>query len=270
MTTAGSSERKTARSPRVRAGIGVVAALCTSLPVVAAGSVRVAGIQVVGAGLGANGSELQAFRSEPGLVLALAVEPPAGKSIIEIDEDECVLRVLADDRGTNLLESVSWGPFPETTEDGRQGLIEVRARTRPARDASRVRAEGTVALLAAAGVETEKIAKLDLSPGRKLQTRRGPLELVEVAGDGGDSGTTLTFGANAKIRDELKDIRFLGADGQPIELWGRGSMTLGNAVQLEYILKEKPASVALELDWWQGLEETSLPFSVDVGLGLTE
>jgi hypothetical protein len=236
----------------------------------AAGPVRVAGVQVVGPGLGENGTELQAFRAQPGLVLSLAVTPPAGKFVIEIDDDECVLESLADDRGTNLLESVDWGPFPETTEDGRHGLIEVKTATRPAAGAAKVKAKGTIALLVASGVESEKIARLDVAKGQKLKTKRGTLELVEVAGDGGDSGTTLTFGATIQIRDDLKDIRFLGADGQPLELWGRGSMTMGNAVQLEYVLKEKPERVAIELDWWQGLEALEIPFEVEVGLGLVE
>jgi hypothetical protein len=242
--------------------------LLLATPLLAEGPVRVAGIQVVGPGLGANGSEVQPFRAQPGLVLALAVDAPDGKSVIEVDDDGCVLESLTDDRGTNLLESVGWGPFPETTGDGRSALIEVRAQTRPAAGATRVRAKGALALLVAAGSESEKIAKLQVAAGQKVQTKRGTLELVEVAGDGGDAGATLTFSATAQIRDELKDIRFLGADGQPVELWGRGSMTMGSAVQLEYSLKEKPATVAIELEWWQGLAAVTVPFEVEVGLGL--
>jgi hypothetical protein len=247
---------------------GWLCLLLAAGPLVAAGPVRVVGIRLVGPGLGANGTELQAFREQPGLTLALAVEAPSGKSVIEVDDDGCVVDSLTDDRGTNLLESVDWGPFPETTEDGRHALIELRARPRPAAGASKVRAKGSLALKVAAGIESEKVADLALSAGKKLETRRGTLELVEVAGE--DEGATLTFGATKQILDELKDIRFLGADGQPIEIWGRGSMTMGSAVQLEYVLREKPAKVTVELDWWQGLEDVRVPFEVEVGLGLTE
>jgi hypothetical protein len=232
--------------------------------------VRVAGLQVIGPGLGANGTEVQPFHAGPGLVLALAIDAPAGKSVIEVDDDECVLNSLTDDRGTNLLESVDWGSFPETTEDGRQALIEVTARTRPVVGATRIQAKGTVSLVVAAGIESEKIAKLDLTAGQKVTTRRGTLELVEIAGGDGDEGATLTFGATAKIRDELKDIRFLGADGQAIEISGRGSMSMGDSVQLEFYLGSKPARVALELDWWKGLETLAVPFELAVGLGLAE
>src|SRR5262245_6669005 len=40
--------------------------------------VSVAGLKVVGAGLGANGSELHAFNERPGTTVALAIQAPAG------------------------------------------------------------------------------------------------------------------------------------------------------------------------------------------------
>jgi hypothetical protein len=254
---------------RLRA-IAVGSCLFVAVPLLAAGPVRVAGLQVVGPGLGANGTELQPFHQAPGLTLALAVEAPPGKAVIEIDTDECVVEALADDRGTNLLESVSWGSFPDSTEDGRQALVEVTAQTRPAAGVTKVQLKGSLKLVVAAGIESEKIAKLELEPGQKVKTLRGILELVELAGGGGDEGATITFGATSAIRDQLKEIRFFGADGQPIEIWGRGSMSMGDAVQLEFSLKEKPTRLSLELDWWKGLDSLTVPFDLAVGLGLSE
>src|SRR5947208_7526676 len=40
--------------------------------------ITVAGVRVVGLGLGANGSELHAFNDRPGTAIALAIQAPAG------------------------------------------------------------------------------------------------------------------------------------------------------------------------------------------------
>ena len=73
-------ERHAARRiARGHGALALVGALLVATPGAATAAVRVAGVQVVGPGLGANGTEIQPFHQGPGLTLALltALRPRA-------------------------------------------------------------------------------------------------------------------------------------------------------------------------------------------------
>ena len=86
---------------------------------------------------------------------------------------------------------------------------------------------------------------------------------------GEDESLTLVLQINRNFRDTMRDIRFYTANNDPIEVWGRGSFTFGNASQMEYNLDTNtiPKTLKVEIDLWQGLETLDLDFEVDAGVG---
>lgn len=232
----------------------------------AVAQVRVAGLQVVGPGAGRNGTELQAFRERPGTTVVLLLSAPEGKSIIELDDDGSAVSSWTDDEGTNLLESVRWDPFGQVTEDGSLGLIEVSSEARPAAGATTIKVVGEVALQVATGTDSETVPSLRAEVGQKVETKQGALEVVAVEID---DSMTLTLQANTTIRDSIRDVRFFDGE-EEIEVSGRGSMSMGNSVQLEYYLERAAERLRVELDWWIGLESIKMPFEVETGLGLAQ
>ena len=67
----------------------------------------------------------------------------------------------------------------------------------------------------------------------------------------------------------MKDIRFYTAEGNQVDIWGRGSFTFGNASQLEYSLdiKSAPKALGVEIDLWQELEILNISFEIESGVG---
>lgn len=228
------------------------------------GQIRAAGVQVVGPGAGENGTELQAFDQRSGTGVALLLSAPEGKLIVAVHDDESAVSSWTDDKGSNLLESVAWDPFPDVTADGSLGLIEVRSEARPAAGATKTTVAGKVAMQVATGTETETVPKLVAAVGEKVETRRGLLEVVAVDTE---DAMILTLQATTEIRDSIRDLRFFDGD-EEIELNGQGSMSMGGSVQLEYYLGRAADELRLELDWWTGLESVEMPFEVEAGLGL--
>ena len=85
-----------------------------------------------------------------------------------------------------------------------------------------------------------------------------------------DGSLTLVVQISRDLQNNMKDIRFTTANGELIEIWGRGSFTFGNAAQMEYNLDTEslPESLNVEIDLWQALESLDVSFEIAVGLGL--
>ncbi len=230
-------------------------------------AVQVAGLRVVGPGYGVNGTELRAFNQQSGTALALVVHAPENKKIVELDDAKCSLVEFTDDRGTNLLDGVDWDGFPEISSDGHYALVEVTSKKTPSQDASQLFARGTIHLRVAASAITEKIDQLNLEVGAKANVRQEEIEVMKVQGE--DESLTLVLQINRNFRDTIRDIRFYTVNNDPIEVWGRGSFTFGNASQMEYNLDTNtiPKMLRVEIDLWQGLETLDLDFEVDAGVG---
>ena len=249
----------------------VLAGIFLSLPMILMGqqkpAVQLAGVRIVGPGYGLNGTELRAFHQQSGTTLALAVQAPENKKIVEVDDSKCSLVEFTDDRGHNLLDGVDWGGFPKISEDGRVALIEVTSKERPSQDASRLFVKGTIHLRVAASESTEKIQNLKLEVGTKANVRQEVIQVMKVQEE--NDGLTLVLQLNRKFTDNMKDIRFYTAKGNPVEIWGRGSFTFGNASQMEYNLdtKSAPEALKVEIDLWEELEIVNLPFEIESGVG---
>ena len=231
------------------------------------GAVRVAGLQVVAAGAGKNGSELRAFHEQSGVKLALVAEAPEGRFFVEVDDDRCELIKLVDSSGRDLLDGVDWDSFPDISEDGRFVLVDVGSKVRPAPGATTLVAHGSLHARVAAGTVTVKVDPFELREGFEFDVQGQSLHVVKLISE---DGLTVMFQTSRSFDEDLKEVRFFDADGQPVEVWGRGSMTLGNSTQVEFNLEGNPESLSAEFELWQEPETVELPFELAVGLGLGE
>ena len=231
-------------------------------------TVTVSGLRIVGPGHGLNGSELQAFHEQSGTTLALVVQAPENRKIVEIDDDGCSLVELMDDHGHNLLDGVRWGGFPRISDDGRLALIEVSSKSRPSKDATRIRVRGIIQMRVAASAVTEKIDHLKMEVGYEASFRDETMKVMKAETE--DGSLTLVVQISRSLQSNMKDIRFTTKNGDPVEIWGRGSFTFGNAAQMEYNLDTEsiPESLSVEIDLWQELESLDVSFELATGLGL--
>ncbi|UCE07600.1 MAG: hypothetical protein JSW07_06080, partial [bacterium] len=200
-------------------------------------TVQLAGLRIVGPGYGLNGTELQAFHQKSGTTLALVVQAPENKKIVEVDDSKCSLVEFTDDSGHNLLDDVDWGAFPKISKDGHLALVEVTSKNRPFKDASRLFARGTIHIRVAASETTEKIENLKLEVGAKANVRQEVIQVMKVQEE--NDGLILVLQINRKFISNMKDIRFYTKGGNPLDIWSRGSFTFGNVSQMEYNLDTK-------------------------------
>ena len=249
-----------------------MAAMFLFLPTASMGgeepAVELAGLRVVGSGYGLNGTELRAFSQSSGTSLALLVRAPGSKKIVEVDASKCSLAEFTDSSGQNLLDGVDWGGFPKVSEDGRLALVEVSSKKKPSREASKLHLKGVVHLRAAASESLEKIESLKLEAGVKAQVQQETIQVMKVQSE--SDGLVLVLQVSRKFKENMKDIRFITAEGKSLEIWGRGSLTFGNAAQLEYNIeaKAKPEALKVEIELWQDLEELDLAFELESGVGI--
>lgn len=249
----------------------IVAGISFSLTIIMMGqeksNVQLAGLRIVGPGYGLNGTELRAFYQQSGTALALIVQAPKNKKIVEVDNSKCLLVEFTDDRGSNLLDEINWGGFPKISKDSRLALIEVTSKKRPSIDASRLFVKGNIYLRVATSESTEKIENIKLEVGTKVSVQQEIIQVMKVQEVA--NGLTLVLQFNRKFINNMKDIRFYTLEGNLVEIWGRGSFTFGNASQLEYNLdiKSIPEALKIEIDQWQELEIINQSFTIESGVG---
>jgi len=250
------------------AGVAIIL-LFASLASAGAAEVKVAGLQVVGPGFGKDGREISAFNSySPGMnvVLVIVTGDSAG-AIVEILDDDCSLESMTDDTGKNMLEGVDWGAFPDVSEDGRYGSIEVKSNGRPAAGASKVTLKGTVAYLSAAGSASEKVADVKLEKGTTFSWAGGKATVEAMEASEWSDNVELGLGMSAAQKSQIKEIRFFDGGGKELEVEGTGYMVMGSHATLTFGLPEGLTEATIEVEWWKDLEEVELPFEIEVGLG---
>ena len=255
------------RSVFVIAVVGTLSLLPTILMGEDKPIVQLAGLRIVGPGHGLNGTELRAFQQQSGTTLALLVQIPESKKIVDLDDSKCSLLEFTDDCGHNMLDGVDWSGFPKISKDGRLALIEVTSKGRPSQDASRLFAKGTLQLRLASAESTEKIEKLPLKVGTRVNVQQEVIQVMKVQAE--NEGLTLVLQISQKFENNLKDVRFYAANGNLVDIWGRGSFTFGNASQMEYNIDTKsiPETLRVEIDLWQEMEILNLPFEIESGVG---
>ncbi len=229
-------------------------------------TVSLVGLQVVGKSLGKGRfRDAVAFESRQGVSLALAVKVEPGTAILEIDDDECTVETWTDDKGTDLNIEPDWGSFPTYTEDMSAGIISVRSPLVPASGAQQVSMAGSLAVTTAAGTQSSRATKVTLTKGTTFKA--GALAGTISEFEASDSGGSVSVRFTGPTAGAIKEVRFLDAAGTVIESDRNGSMTSSDEVELMYTLKAKAASATLEVEVWQNLKTSAVPFTISAGLG---
>jgi len=241
-------------------------ALAAPPPPAALPKVSVAGVRVVGIGYGEEGREAQAFNESSGVGLALVAQTSSGGGIIAFDEDKSSLDELTDSTGKNLLDEASIWPFPKLTKDGKAVIVEMKARGVPAAGATEVHAKGKLSLTTATGSKPLKVANVALANDKTFKLGTGVVTLSDV--EAGEGTTSVTFKGPLPVFAAIRGIKFLDAQGQPVESSSMGSGRMNDVAMASYRLTTAAKAVTLEVDQWQGMKAIVVPFDVKAGLGL--
>jgi hypothetical protein len=229
--------------------------------------ISVAGIRIIGGGLGTNGSELHAFGEQhPGTAVGLAIQAPEGNGIVDIDDHGSRLETLTDNKGRSLLEEGRFGPFPKISEDKSAAMVEVEARGRPSAGASSITLKGNVALTMATGSKPTRIANMRLEQGRTMKV--GDTTITVKTVKAGDDSTELTFALPRSFMNSIHAVRFFDSKGAAIESSRSGSGYMNEAAELQYDVKSKAKTVAVEFDVWQNIRQVKVPFNLTAGLAI--
>src|SRR5262245_61736688 len=230
----------------------------------AAPTVSVAGIRVVAEGFGENGSEAQPFNESPGVALALVVQAKDG-GIIAFDDDATALGSIEDSEGNSLLDNASIWPFAKLTKDGKALIVEMKTKGVPAAGATEVNAKGTITVTTATGSKPTKIPGVKLANEATFKVGTGSVSVEDVSSD--EESTTVTFSGSSTVLGSVKAFRFLDAKGTEIESSERGYSRSNDTLSKGFSVKTTAKTITLELDVWQGLKQSAIPFDVKAGLG---
>jgi hypothetical protein len=224
------------------------------------------GIRVTGLGVGANGTELKPFNESPGTSVVLAIEPPKGSGIVDIDDHASKVDAFADDKGQSLMEEARLGPFPHITEDGLAALVEVEVRARPSAGSASVSLQGSIAMKLAGGSKPFKASAVKLEAGQTFKIGATTLTITDPKAD--DDATEFTVNLPRSLLTTIRGIKFYDAKNAPLEGHRRGSGYFNEKAELELSVKTKEKVIGIEFELWQNLKDAKYPFSLQVGLGV--
>ena len=231
-------------------------------------AVSVAGLRVIGAGAGRNGSELRAFRESPGLTVSLLVSAAPGSRLVEVDDDGCSLDSLVAKDGTSLLEDVRWSPFPSLSDSGDAAMIEFSSRAVPRPGDANLRAKGGIKLTLAGKVVRAKAAGFSHAPGTEFDGPWGHFKVQVAEADPDSDSYRLVLETTSATADLIRNLDFTDAGGEPLNSTGRGSMTMGSRTQLELNFEGTRIPAELEVEWFEDLQEILVPFDLPITLAL--
>jgi len=229
-------------------------------------TVSLAGLQVAAKSLGkARFGDTIAFGGQSGVSLALAVRVAPGTAILDIDDDDCIVDTWTDDKQTDLNIEPDWGSFPNYTEDLSAGIITVRSPVIPATGSQQVAIAGSLSVTTAAGTRAVQAKKVALTKGTafKLGTLAATVSEFEAT----DTGATLAIKLVGSNTNTIKRLRFLDAAGTELESDTNGSMTSSDESEYSYTLKAKATTATVEIEIWQNLQTTKVPFTLTAGVG---
>lgn len=225
----------------------------------------VAGIRVVGTGLGANASELRPFNESPGTTVTIAIESPKGSGIVEIDDDASRLDSFADDKGQTLLEEGRVGPFPKVAEDGSAALVEVETRGRPSPGSASVTVQGTLSITMASGSKPVRVPAVKLQANQAFKVGATTMTIKEASAD--DESTKINIGLPRSILNSIREVRFFDAANAAIDAHRSSSGYMNEKAEMEYELKTKDKTATIEFELWQNSRTVKVPFNLQAGLG---
>ncbi len=244
----------------------------------ASGPVRVVGLTIntpvhTGADPASDdpfGVELAFMGSLERTRLALEFEHAEG-GILGIDDDACALDSFRDDRGTDLIKKDDpFGPFEmmsRVADDGRHLVFTIPSDVVPARGASRLFAEGTLAVQVAQRSETFTTDEISLAAGTEFTVGGFDFRVTQVGDAQWGDGSEITLETK---RDTVSIVRYalVSPDGTQHALEPSMSFSGMGSWQQGLRADEVPARGRLEIEVWQDLSIEKVPFQVETGLGL--
>jgi hypothetical protein len=229
------------------------------LPQVVAGGIQIANIVAP-----KDDMMSRPFNSENGTKLVLWVKMPAGQGLIEIDDDGSLLQSFSDDKGTNLGGRI--GSFPDEFKDGSGGTVEISSTGLPAAGATRLVAEGTLALNVSSGVKPERVANVSIQNGRTFLLGKTSITVAEVETSGAEQKFTLKL--PRVVMEGIRDVKFFDAKGQALEGHRSGTGYMNDAGEMGLTVTTALKTLTLEFEVWQGRRTIKVPFKVQTGLGV--
>lgn len=224
------------------------------------------------------------FDATPGTTVALLLHAPAG-GMVKIDKLNSALTTFADDKGNDLTHRPAGSPadqagvvglniHAEITPDGKYCALEARAPALPATDATHIKLEGQITVIAGSKQAETEVKNVALRDGSKFTV--GALELTIDETGKPEEGlepfglTVRAFGA----MDNIATVRFFKADGTEI-MARRNNVTstaaLGAHTEKWYYRFAERADVAtLRVGVWTDLQKIKVPFKIQTGLGVKQ
>ena len=223
-------------------------------------------------------SQLNPFSGgKAGTTVALMIRSQDNK-IIEIDLDKSKLEAFIDSTRKSLLsgkgsqggfgDKDGFGPFPKTADDGKVGLVTVRASSVPSKGATKIGVKGTI--VAQFGSKTKKLKSdpIELSKGTKVALGGIDFSIKNVGKPsfGNDAQEVTLSTTNSQITT-LAGVQFYDGNGKLIESRSGSSGRFGfagnNTYSQSYLLKTAiQGKATIEFETWTDLEEKEIPFSI--------
>jgi hypothetical protein len=232
-------------------------------------TVAVAGLRVVGPGVGAEDDLQRPFNYGVGVTVVVAVRVSAPHALIEIDKDRSS-NEMADSQG-KVLENpeVDWSP--DFTKDGSTCLVDLDAKGLPGEGSTHVTAKGSLMFKVASGTRTVKVPSVKLEKGTPLKVGTSAITITEVEQAEGADGPTVTFKSTRSVMKGIKALRAKDGKGAPIELSWQHSGGWDEEYQMGYRFKSAAKGpVTLEFDLYDGLRDLAVPFDVKAGVGVPQ
>lgn len=197
--------------------------------------------------------------------------------IISLDKDASRLVAFTDDKGTVLGAPGKskfmdgWLGQSQVSEDKHSLRFEVASKKMPARQATKLKIKANIAISVGADEKTST-SPVTLKKGEAVNL--GPLQVtIGKVGkpDWGDAKLAVQF-KSSKSFDAIKELSFIGPDGQGIKSRQSSSSSGGFGARMTYArtydLDKKVEQVTLKATYFGKVEKVSVPVDVTVGVGL--
>jgi hypothetical protein len=227
--------------------------------------VNVAGLRVVGPGVGPEDDRQRPFNWSEGLTVVVAVRVAPPFAMVELDKEHSTFQI-SDSQGTALADP-DFGFSPDFTKDGTVAMVNLDAKGLPADGATHVAVKGSLTFKVSTGIKTVKATAVKLEKGTPVKVGTNTLTISEV--EDGQEGPTVSFKATRSVIKGIKALRAKDGKGAPIEVnWSMGG-GWDEEYQSGYRFKmAAKAPVTLEFDLFDGVRDMAVPLDVKAGVGI--
>ena len=244
---------------------------------------RVVEFRVVDHAFPSEAFEFPPFMGQPGTQLKLLLSSPQ-KSIVGIDRDRSRISAFKAEDQRSLLEDASAserqnpyggyhppiGPFLTFSKDRSQAVVEINAPSAPRRASENVVVEGELVVQIAAGKRPVRLRDVPLTSG-PLDV--GPLDVaitsaVKKKDWSGEERFTVDIRLNGEASESIESIRFFDANDREVEIEGGSTATMGGIKTMSFPLADELREATIELVFWQGLEQVTVPLELNQSVGL--